>query len=132
MAVPEPANGAADSKGPEKSRLERLQAERGEQYSPTMPPLDYGEHVLDHFWAVGPTLGDLPLTHGELLAYQQNTGIPLSEWEASTLRTLSIAFLNETHRAKKRDCPAPWVEGGEGQVLAAADTRDVLRALAKL
>lgn len=79
---------------------------------PDMPDRGDAGYVVDLLWEVGPTMsggmGEGPLTHGELYAYQQNTGIQLSEWEATTLRRLSLEYMNESHRATKRDCPAPW------------------------
>lgn len=97
-----------------------------------MPELECGEHLLNYFWAVGPAMGDAVITHTELVHFQKNTGIPLSEWESSTLRCLSIEYLNESRRAVKRDCPAPWQESREAATLSAVDTRDAIRALAKL
>lgn len=126
-----------ESKGSEKSRLQRLKDEKkDERYAPSMPPLDCGAHVLDYLWDWGPTLigsmGDGPLTHAEIRACQENTGIELSSWEASTLMRLSKDYFAESHRATKRDCKAPWQDGSEAQTLIAVDTRDALRALAKL
>lgn len=101
-----------------------------------MPPLDCGEHVLQYLWTWGPTMsgsmGEGPLTHSEISACQANTGIDLSEWEASTLVRLSREYLSESHRATKRDCKAPWQGDAQVQTLAVADTRDAFRALAKL
>lgn len=117
---------------PEKTRLERLKAERGEHYVPASPPLECGEYMLDHLWAAGPCVGDGPLTHGEIRDYQLNTGIRLSEWEATTLRSLSMAYLAESRRAVKRDCPPPWQESPDASSLVVADARDSIRALARL
>lgn len=130
--MPEKANNGEASDAPEKSRLERLKDERGEQYQPAMPPLEGGEHVLEHFWAVGPTTGDGPLTHGELRAYQHNTGVELSVWEVVTLRAMSASHLVQARRAVKRDCPAPWQESVDAVNLVAVDVRDSIRALAKM
>lgn len=100
------------SKVAEKSRLEKLRATFGKDYSPDMPPVECGRHVLDRFWEVGPALSDgagqFPLTHSELSKYQENTGIEFSEWESTTLVRLSKEYLGESHRAAKRDCDAPW------------------------
>lgn len=100
------------SKLPEKSRLKRLHDTRGEDYRPEMPPVQCGDHVLDLLWTLGPTLsttgGEGPLTHSELRHYQDNTGVELTEWEASILIRLSREYLGESHRATKRDCKAPW------------------------
>lgn len=97
-----------------------------------MPPLEGGDHVLEHLWAVGPVLGEGPVTHAELRAYQDNTGVEMTEWEVQTVRRLSIEYLNESRRATKRDCPPPWRESCDAKALAVTDTRDALRALASL
>lgn len=88
--------------------------------------------MLDYLWAAGPSTGEGVLSHAELRAYQDNTGIELSEWQVSTLRQMSAAYLGESHKATKRDCPPPWQDGTEGVTLAVVDMRDSIRALAAL
>lgn len=77
-----------------------------------MPPLPGLEYLLNLLFEIGPVMsgamGAGPLTHGEIEAAQRNLGIRLSPWECRTLRRLSIEYLNEQHRAEKRDAKAPW------------------------
>lgn len=126
------------SEAPGKSRLEELRSEFGKDYSPDMPPIECGRHVLDRFWEVGPALSDgagqYPLTHVELSKYQENTGIEFSEWESVTLVRLSKEYLGESHRATKRDCEAPWQETELkiDQLLKQRSMRDSIRELAKI
>lgn len=75
-----------------------------------MPPAGAAGHLLAHFWAVGPTIGDGAITSSELRDYQDNMGISLTPWECKTLRQLSIVYLNESYRATKPDCPPPFEE----------------------
>lgn len=130
-AVPEKAEGDK-STSPEVSRREALK--QGGSDEPEMPPCDT-PHLVAWLFEIGPTLpagmGEGPLTHGELHSWQLNTGITLHSWEARLLRRLSLDYLTESHKARARDCPAPW---GDALVpnLKAERTRDALRALATL
>lgn len=130
-AVPEKAE-SDKSKAPEVSRREALK--RGGILEPGMPSCD-APHLVAWLFEIGPTLpagmGEGPLTHGELQSWQLNTGIALQSWETRLLRRLSLDYLNESHKARARDCPAPW---GDAPVpnLKAERTRDALRALATL
>lgn len=101
------------SKGPGISRLKKLQKESADElFEPEMPPICAGHHLIELLWKVGPVISDGmgsgPLTHAEIGWFQHNTGIELSEWEASTIWALSRDFWSESHAATKRDCPAPW------------------------
>lgn len=53
-------------------------------------------------------MGNVPVTHSEIRAWQDNTGIDLSAWEAQTLRRLSGEYLAQSQAAESTDCPAPW------------------------
>lgn len=79
-----------------------------------MPPVDGGTHVLDYFFEIGPLMsagfGPGPITHTEINAWQELLGIELSPWEFRLIRRLSLEYLAESTRARKRDCPAPWIE----------------------
>ncbi len=100
------------SKPAGKTRLDQLKIDhKDELFEPEMPPVD-AVHIVSYLFEIGPTMtgsmGAGPLTHGELRAYQENTGIDLSVWEVSTLVRLSKEYLSEASRATKRDCEAPW------------------------
>lgn len=120
------------SKTPEVSRREALRQKGIED--PDMPPAD-ALHLVGYLFEIGPTLpagmGEGPLTHGEIASWQHNTGVRLQSWEARLVKRLSIEYLNESHKARARDCPAPW---GDAPVpnLKAEQTRIALRALANL
>lgn len=99
-----------------------------------MPPVEGAGYLLGYLWEVGPTLvagmGAGPITHGELLAWMDLTGIPLQPWEARFLRRLSHEYLVEAHKAEKRDCKAPWRTADSKPEIS--DTQASLRALANL
>ena len=129
--MPEKAEGDT-SKESEVSRREALK--RGGMDEPDMPPCD-ALYLVGYLFEIGPTLpagmGEGPLTHGEIASWQSNTGVRLESWEARLLRRLSLDYLNESYKARARDCPAPW---GDAPVpnLKAERTRNALRALATL
>lgn len=51
-----------------------------------------------------------PLGHAEIAAWQSNTGVELTAWEARTLRRLSCEYLSTSQDASEPDFPAPYVE----------------------
>lgn len=116
------------------SRLEKLKADKGENYAPDMPPVDGGEYLLGYLFEVGPTLaagmGAGPITQQELRAWQLNLGLTLGPWEVRCLRRLSIEYLNQSHKSEKRDCPAPWK--ADDVKPETSSTQAALRALAQL
>lgn len=83
-----------------------------ESYMPEMPPVEGGGYLLGYLWEIGPTIaagmGAGPITHQELRAWQDNTGVVLQPWEARFLRRLSLEYLSAAHKAEKGHCPAPW------------------------
>ncbi|MFA6204478.1 MAG: hypothetical protein WC710_14970 [Gallionella sp.] len=98
------------SKTPEVQRREKLRIE--EQIDdPEMPPCE-APYLLDYFFELGPVMaagmGNGPVTHEEIQAWQRNTGIELNAWEARMLRQMSVAYLNESQNATAIDYPAPW------------------------
>lgn len=77
-----------------------------------MPPIDCGDHLLKYLWQRGPTMagamGQAALTDVDLAAFQENTGIDLSEWEVTTLIRLSREYLGESNAATKPDRKPPF------------------------
>lgn len=86
---------------------------KDQSFHPEMPPVQCGLHLVDYLWEWGPSLGDAPLNHAELKACQENTGVELSSWDASTLVLLSKAYLGECYAATKRDSVPPYGESDE-------------------
>lgn len=105
-----------------------------DEYVPDMPPIEAPRYLLSYFYEVGPTMsgamGSAPLTFGEIDAWCNRTGIDLQPWEARGLRRLSIAYLNESRKAEKRDCQPPWRSPDEKPEVS--ETQAVIRRLAQL
>lgn len=69
-------------------------------------------YLIEYLSEMGPCnesgMGLTPLTHLEMRAWQQNSGIDLTPWEVRALRRASVAFRNQTHKARDRNAPPPF------------------------
>lgn len=123
------------SLAPRRSRLEALRQAHGKDYQPPLPPLEGGEYLLGYLFEIGPALagglGPAPLTHGELRAWQDNTGIALMPWEARLLRRLSLEYVAASQAATERNAPPPWRPDDDGRPLPTA-AQEALRNLTTL
>lgn len=103
-----------------------------------MPPVEWGEHLIEYLFEFGPTvaagMGSGPVSAGEIESWSRLLGIELSGWEARLLLRLSREYLSESHKATKQDCPAPWQpeDYQPEKALAAIEQRNAFRNLAKL
>lgn len=70
-------------------------------------------YLATYLFEIGPTLpdgvGEAPISHTELMAWQGNTGVELQAWEARTLHRVSREYLSEKQAAVKHDAPPPWI-----------------------
>jgi len=66
------------------------------------------EYLLGVLFEIGMTLGDQPLTHGEIESYQRNIGIRLNAWEVRTIKRLSETYLSESYKATDKDADSAW------------------------
>lgn len=124
------------SKAPVLSRLEQMRKVRKDKnYEAPMPPVD-AQYILDYFFEIGPLMAagmsGGPITHEEMVAWQRNTGIELSSWQARFIRRLSSDYLGESQRAEKRDCKAPWQVEVVDKKIIAEDMKRQIQELAKL
>lgn len=91
--------------------VSRLQVLLDAGENPSMPPVD-AQYLISYLFEIGPTIsgpmGNSPLSHGELAAWQANIGIDLKPWEARFLRGLSIEYLVQAQKSEMADCPAPY------------------------
>lgn len=95
-------------------------------------------YIVDYLFDAGPSmpsgLGEAPLTHGEIRAWQDNTGIRLSPSEARAVRRASIEYVAFRSRASNPSMPAPWdghtVSDDEKRAVAKS-LRDTLRGMAR-
>lgn len=112
-----------------RTRRERFRDDRIDVEFPECDAL----HLVDYLWEIGPTMsmgmGAAPLTQSEIAAWQANTGIDLSAWEARTIRRLSSEFLYELQAATDRLRRPPWPPEPTVDMRAsiAAKVRNVLR-----
>lgn len=63
---------------------------------------------MDYLFEAGPGADGQAIAWGEIQAWTELTGVLLSEFEASTLRSLSLAYVSMYHDARNADCPAPY------------------------
>lgn len=84
--------------------------------TPPLPPLT-ARHVYDWLMEIGPTesgsMGQGPISWGEISDWADRTFTLLSAWEARALRRLSVEYLSESRHAEDRYRPAPWSPTGD-------------------
>lgn len=93
-------------------QISRLERHKNDGVPPSYPPIDAGEHLIEYLFEIGPTLpgamGEVPITHVELRAWQENVGIDLQSWEAKLLHRLSSEYLGQLHKATDPACKPPF------------------------
>lgn len=114
-AVPDPPKRKiSDKPKKEEERKSRWDRIRDDDRTPELPEISAAGYLVQYLFDIGPTLaggmGDAPLTHSEVRAFMENTGISLQPWEAQALRTLSRAYVAESSRATDPACPPPFGE----------------------
>lgn len=98
-----------------------------------MPPCE--GPLVSYLFEIGPSIHDGPITHQEVGAWMDNSGIRLTSWEARMLRRLSGEYLIASAQATDIEAPAPWQEASyakRAETIRAERARDALRALASL
>lgn len=90
------------------SRLEQLKKDRIE---PQMPPLPL-PHMIERWTEIGMTgsngMSATPLNWVEIAAWQTNTCVRLTPWEARMIRALSLAYVAQSRISEEETCPPPW------------------------
>lgn len=110
--VPDQKKNSSKAQPKQPTRLKKLQIDRKDDlYCPDMPEIDGGEWLLQVFWDVGPAMstpmGSAPLSHSEMRAWQETSGVELEPWQASLLRRMSAEYLAECQKAESPNCPSP-------------------------
>jgi hypothetical protein len=67
------------------------------------------EYLVGYLIEIGPTIGERPITHTDIQAWQILSGITLTPFESATLKRMSESYLSSHYEAKARDCPAPYL-----------------------
>lgn len=75
---------------------------------PWVPPIEWGQHLVDLLWEFGPVKKEWPLEDVNILAIQQVLGVQFQPWESRLLLRLSREYYGEMNAATKRDAPPPW------------------------
>lgn len=75
-----------------------------------MPPVEWGQYLLDYLWEFGPTKKDGPLEPNDLIGWEHLLGVEWEPFESRLLIQLSKTYLSESHSASKREAPCPWPE----------------------
>lgn len=75
-----------------------------------MPPVEWGQYLLDYLWEIGPTKKDGPIEAPDLVAWEHLLGVEWEPFESRLLIQLSKAYLGESHSASKREAKCPWPE----------------------
>ena len=75
-----------------------------------MPPLAWGQYLIEWFFEFGPTKGEGPIDAESLVAWEHLLGVEWTPYEARLLIRLSRSYLGEMHRATKRDAKPPWAK----------------------
>ncbi len=124
------------SKEPQLTRLERMRRDRRDElYEPEMPPVEAGGYLIGYLFEVGPAqaggTGTTPISHQEIMAWQELAGMALQPWEARFLRRLSCDYVAASHKAEKRGATPPW-QSGQDDRPAVDPTKSAIRALAGL
>lgn len=104
--------------------LSRLAEQKKQGVDPSMPPCPL-PHMIERLTEIGLTssngMGTVPLSWAEIAAWQTNTHIALSPWEARLIRALSAAYVAESRSAEEEGCPSPWAEAGKAAEIAILD-----------
>lgn len=125
-AVPEPRQKSAGEQPRRKSRHDEL---KDVDIEPAMPPIEWGQYIVDYLFELGPTvpagMGSGPLPPSEIEAAQRLLGIQFRPWEARLLLRLSREYLQESYRATDEKCSPPW----DDPVVAQAEQMATARRL---
>ncbi len=111
-ATPKPdARSRRGREEPATARLSRIDDLKRKKINPPMPP-NPAPHITDWLIEMGLTeaagMGAVPISSCELAAWQDNTCVRLTPWEARLIRELSKAYLAEGRIAESETCPPPW------------------------
>lgn len=66
------------------------------------------DYLLKYLFEIGLTIGDDPLSHGEIESWQRNMGIRLHPFEIRFIKRLSETYLSASCKMKKVNAENPW------------------------
>ena len=92
-------------------------------------------YLLNYLFEIGLTLGDDPLTHGEIESWQRNMGIRLHPFEIRFIKRLSEIYLSASYKMKKVNAENPWEDAPaymSNRYLSAQRSKASIRNLVKV
>ncbi len=92
---------------PEEGKISRRDEFERDNHPVEMPECD-AFYLIEYLFELGLTLGEIAITHTELRAWMDNTGIDLSAWESRSIKNLSTAYLSGCHESRSVDSETPW------------------------
>jgi hypothetical protein len=84
----------------------------------SMPPLDGGMHLINIMLEIGPTKvagmgGVVGIDELDIAAWQFNSGISLTAWEAQTIRSLSQVYAAASMNGREASALPPYTPPAE-------------------
>lgn len=102
-------------------------------------PVEFPEcdasYILDYLFEIGLTLGENPLSHSEIKAYQKNIGLTLQPFEVRFIKRLSEIYLSALQKMKIVNAETPWEECPpqmSAKYINAQRSKESIRNLAKV
>src|SRR3546814_10073530 len=99
---------SSDLKSEKLSRLDRMKKDGIPLQMPSNPMPHIITRLLEIGIAEAGGMASVPISWGEIGAWQRNTGVRLDQWEARLMRKLSSEYVTECRRAESENCPPPW------------------------
>ncbi|MDR7331766.1 hypothetical protein [Roseateles asaccharophilus] len=92
--------------------MTRAEKAKAEGMPLLLPPAGDAAYLVAHLFEVGPLgwagMGEVPISHVDIQAWQANMGIELEAWEARALRRMSGAYVDQLAKSREPACVAPW------------------------
>ena len=121
--APNPPPSAKTSQATSNKTMTRLQQLEANARTPELPDAGPGAYLVGYLFDAGPVgqggMGPATISHNEIAAWQNNTGIELTAWEARTLRALSADYIAASKDAQAHDAPPPYTAEPEPEHRAA-------------
>lgn len=92
---------------PEEAEISRRAEYERDNHNIEMPECK-AFYVLEYLFELGITIGEHAITHAEIRAWMDNTGIELNAWEAQTLKRLSVIYVSSIFESRSIDSETPW------------------------
>lgn len=119
--------------------MTRAEKAKAEGMPLQLPPAGDAAYLVSHLFEVGPLawagMGEVPVSHVDIQAWQLNVGIELQAWEARALRRMSAAYVDQLAKSREAACVAPWapeVLPEDARTVVHNKVKNAFRALAQI